>query len=186
MLRATDLAHLLVRQVVKPGDWVIDATAGNGHDTAFLASLVGEHGRVFGFDVQANALAATRARLGGVASVDLIHAGHETIIANMPFDARGRIAAVMFNLGYLPGADKHVITGPTTSCMGLQGALDLLAPQGLVTVVLYRGHVGGPEEAEAVLALAKALPSTFVVVHSARLNAEKPAPELLAIQRRGA
>lgn len=34
-------AHDLVRQVVKPGDAVIDATMGNGNDTLFLAGLVG-------------------------------------------------------------------------------------------------------------------------------------------------
>lgn len=39
------------------GDTVIDATAGNGHDTVFLAQLVGRQGRVWAFDVQSSALA---------------------------------------------------------------------------------------------------------------------------------
>ena len=41
----------------------IDATCGNGGDTAFLCRLVGEGGRVLGFDIQPEAIASTRARL---------------------------------------------------------------------------------------------------------------------------
>ena len=46
------LAAACLRQVVQPGDTVIDATMGNGHDTAMLAELVGESGHVIAFDVQ--------------------------------------------------------------------------------------------------------------------------------------
>ena len=38
------LAADCLRQVVQPGDTVIDATLGNGHDTCMLADLVGENG----------------------------------------------------------------------------------------------------------------------------------------------
>ena len=56
-------AHELVRSRVHAGAWVVDATAGNGHDTLLLANLAGSAGRVFAFDVQTAALEATRARL---------------------------------------------------------------------------------------------------------------------------
>ncbi len=39
-------------QVVQAGDTVVDATAGNGHDTLFLAKLVGPSGAVYAIDVQ--------------------------------------------------------------------------------------------------------------------------------------
>ena len=68
MLRATEFAHLLMRQSIKPGDWVVDATVGNGHDTLLLAKLVGPTGRVIGFDVQEAALAAATARVDGMAA----------------------------------------------------------------------------------------------------------------------
>ena len=35
------LAHALWRSTVRPGDVVVDATAGRGHDTAVLAELAG-------------------------------------------------------------------------------------------------------------------------------------------------
>ena len=60
---AVEWSHRFIQERVQPGDWVVDTTAGNGHDTAFLANVVGEQGRVFAFDVQAAAIAATQARL---------------------------------------------------------------------------------------------------------------------------
>ena len=41
----------------------IDATCGNGGDTAFLCRLSSPEGRVLGFDIQPEAIASTRARL---------------------------------------------------------------------------------------------------------------------------
>ena len=43
---ALHFSHQLLKEVVEPGDFVIDATMGNGHDTAFLAELVGPSGEV--------------------------------------------------------------------------------------------------------------------------------------------
>lgn len=48
------------KKVVRPGDTVIDATCGNGHDTLELAKLVcadNAPGYVYAFDVQEDALA---------------------------------------------------------------------------------------------------------------------------------
>lgn len=39
-------------QVLRPGDVAVDATAGNGHDTLFLAQAVGPSGTVYAIDVQ--------------------------------------------------------------------------------------------------------------------------------------
>ena len=41
----------------------MDATVGNGHDTVFLARLVGETGKVIGFDIQEQAIKNTTERL---------------------------------------------------------------------------------------------------------------------------
>ncbi len=48
---------------MEPGDFVIDATMGNGHDTAFLAELVGPSGEVFAFDIQKEALINTEQKV---------------------------------------------------------------------------------------------------------------------------
>lgn len=62
------MAHALWRAVARKGDLAVDATAGNGWDTAALAELVlGDDGEdpgvVLAFDVQARALESTRRRV---------------------------------------------------------------------------------------------------------------------------
>ncbi len=183
MLRATEFAHLLMRQSVKPGDWVVDATVGNGHDTLLLAELVGPTGRVFGFDVQEVALTAAVARLDGLPQVKLIHAGHENLTEHLPVDGHERLAAVMFNLGYLPGAPRDIMTRSETTLAATKQALTHLEIHGLVTLVLYPGHSGGEEEAEAVRSYAQQLPQAFAVTQYARINSLRPAPELIVIER---
>lgn len=80
-------AHDTLRKVVRPGDYVIDATCGNGHDTLLLAELVGINGHVLGFDIQQMAVDATKARLenAGVSSqVELVCASHARILRTHP------------------------------------------------------------------------------------------------------
>lgn len=150
--RLTDLAHQQVAAVLRDGDWAIDATAGNGHDTAFLARHVGAGGRVLAIDVQARALAATRARLreagDALASrVTLVEACHTGLRAIVPERMHARIGAAMFNLGYLPGAPRTVRTEADTTARAIEAALALLRPGGVLTALAYTGHDGGPREA---------------------------------------
>lgn len=184
ILDATALAHALVGSRVAPGDTVVDATVGNGHDTAFLAGLVGPTGRVFGFDIQPAALAATAARLGTPANVTLIEAGHEQLGTHLPADVIGRVAAVMFNLGYLPGGDKRIITRSETTLAALEAALAIIAPGSLVTAVVYPGHPGGREEADAVRAFASRLDCNVATLATSRLDLSAAAPSLIAFERR--
>jgi SAM-dependent methyltransferase len=189
MMRATELAHLLMRQPLEAGDWAVDATVGNGHDTLLLAELVGPSGRVLGFDVQDAALAAAAERADGLPQVRLVHAGHEKLAehlpGNGPASGHDQLAAVMFNLGYLPGGAKHITTRPETTLAGLGQALEHLQIHGLVTLVLYPGHPGGTEESAAVKSYAQGLTGNFAVTQHSRINALRPAPELLVIERLG-
>ena len=183
-----DFAKTLVQGATAPGDVAIDATVGNGHDTLTLAQTVGAEGRVLGIDVQAEALQAARERLqqaGVEGRVSLVHGGHEDMAAHVPDAWRGRVSAVMFNLGYLPGSDKSCITRPDTTRRALAAATTLLKSGGLITVVLYTGHDGGREEAEAVRAWAEKLDDREWGVLSYRLiNQGNDPPRLLAIERR--
>ncbi|TVM19462.1 16S rRNA (cytosine(1402)-N(4))-methyltransferase [Oceanidesulfovibrio indonesiensis] len=131
----------------------VDATVGNGRDTLLLAHHVGEGGRVYGFDVQRRGLDIAWQRLtkaGMEQRVTLLHAGHERMAELLPADAQGRVRAVMFNLGYLPGSDKNVVTRPETTRAALAAALSVLAPGGLVSIVAYPAHPGGAKELAAV------------------------------------
>ena len=61
-----------------------------------------------------------------------------------------RPAVVMYNLGFLPGSDKQVVTRTETTLLSLAAAVEALAPGGLLSVHAYGGHPGGLEELQAV------------------------------------
>ena len=65
-LRLTTLAQRLVQNVIKSGDIVVDATAGNGNDTCFLAACTGRNSKVFAFDLQPLAMRRKAKRLSHV------------------------------------------------------------------------------------------------------------------------
>jgi predicted methyltransferase len=153
--RRTTQAHALVRAAVRAGDSAIDATAGNGHDTLFLAQCVGPNGRVFAFDVQPEAIAATRAAIDaadpGIAlRVELIGENHANMAERLPPAIHGHVAAIMFNLGYLPGGDKSVTTHVSSTVAAVQAGARLLRPGGLMTVLGYVGHAAGRVEVSAL------------------------------------
>ena len=181
-------AHELTRRALRPGDVAVDATAGNGHDTVHLARLVGKSGRVYAVDVQQQAIRATQHKVKTRAeSVDvrLFHADHAALRQHIDDADVGNIGAVMFNLGYLPRADHDVKTSPETTLPALQTSLELLRPGGVVTVVLYTGHEGGPTEAEAVRQWADALPQDdYSVLSYCFTNRKNAPPRLIAIENR--
>jgi ubiquinone/menaquinone biosynthesis C-methylase UbiE len=180
---AVGLSHFFLRERVRPGDRVVDATCGNGHDTLFLARLVGESGKVWGFDVQEEALTATRGRLaeaGCLHRVELVAAGHE-LLSEFVSES---LAAVVFNLGYLPGGDKTRTTSPENTLLALEQAARLLQPGGVILVVLYSGHPGGDVECRAVEEWGGALsPGLFNVWRSCQLNRPASAPYLLITEK---
>jgi len=146
----TQLAHNVLRRIVTSGDTVIDATAGNGHDTMKLAALVGATGHVIGIDVQPEAISQTAARLKDAGlTADLRLADHAVELQQLLAEGI-RVKAVMFNLGYRPGSDKTITTSVASTQTALQAASQLLTGGGAITVVAYRGHARGQEEAVAV------------------------------------
>ena len=185
-----DAAHSFAGQAIRSGDLVIDATVGNGHDTLFLLREVGAEGRVVGFDIQADALDATRQRVQRQAPeqaerLRLVHDGHEAMTAHLGEQAAGTVGAIMFNLGYLPGGDHAITTNPETTRSALSQGLDLLRPGGVMTIVAYSGHPGGEEEAQAVESWAASLPQDPYRALSYRfVNQRNDPPRLFAVEKR--
>lgn len=181
--RATTLAHQIVSSHVPAGGLAVDATAGNGHDTEFLARLVGPSGKVHAFDVQELALASARARLtfaGLDRRVTWHQAGHE----EMERHVEGKADVVMFNLGYLPGGDHALTTRAQTTVAACRAAARLLGESGLLSLVMYRGHPGGAEEAQAVIEWAQSLDSGgWSMARYEPLQPQRLAPSLLLVSR---
>jgi len=183
-LKITDAAHLFAASVLKAGDVAVDATAGNGQDTLFLARHVGPEGRIYAFDLQSGSLERTAALLTRENIRDrvrLIHAGHE-LMADFIYEP---VSVVMFNLGYLPGGDHSVVTTKRTTIAALQTALGLLRPGGLVTVTAYSGHPEGKEEMEALLCFCRELSGCdYRVLCTNYLNRVHDPPALIVICKR--
>ncbi|AUS96239.1 SAM-dependent methyltransferase [Clostridium thermosuccinogenes] len=176
-------SHEIIEKVVKPGDVVIDATAGNGYDTVFLAKLVGETGRVYSFDIQEQAILNTRKKLedlGLAGRVVQIKDGHQ----NMDLYVKEKVKAVMFNLGYLPGGDHSIGTKADTTIAAIKKALQLIQVNGIVTVVVYYGGDSGFDEKEAVMEFIKGIEfRQFNVMKTEFVNQPNCPPILVCMEK---
>ena len=177
------LSHLFLHDFLRDGDYAVDATCGNGNDTLLLARLVGISGHVWGFDIQQQAVDETARRLTKEdlgSRVTLLKCGHEELALHVS----GPVQVVLFNLGYLPGGDRSVITRPETTVVALQHSLQLLAPGGVVLVTVYPGHSGGTEEQSGVDNWAALLdPRCFHCWRMGQTNVKSGAPYLLFVQK---
>ena len=179
------LAKRFISEHVNIGDTVIDATVGNGYDAEFLARCVGAQGHVYGFDIQQQAIQTTRYRLVGrnlASQVTLYQSGHESMSDLIEPCLQGKIAAIVFNLGYLPGEDKTVQTQAISTLKALQQALKLLKVGGIISVVAYSGHAEGQREVSVIRNWLQQLndPAIGFEFISANKNASR-APTLIKI-----
>lgn len=134
----------------------VDATCGNGGDTAFLCRLVGPEGRVLGFDIQSEAITSTRARLEKQGlTAELICDSHANLLQ---YVRPGTADIVMFNFGWLPGADHSVFSTADSSIPALEAALAALRTGGVLSAILYSGRVIGTDEKQSILGWLRALP----------------------------
>lgn len=178
-------ARAFIFPALGQGSRAVDATAGNGYDTLFLAGCVGSGGRVYSLDIQEEALENTRQRVseaGLSGRVIIIPGGHQDMekLVEEPVDA------VMFNLGYLPGSDRSVITRPDTTREALRAAIGILRPGGRISVVAYTGHPGSREESGEVSSLLAALDLREYSVQKLLFwNSRGDSPELYFVTRSG-
>ncbi len=177
------IAADVLSRVIQPGDTVIDATLGNGHDTVMLAQLVGKSGHVIGFDIQADAVERTALRLQEehlLERCELHAVGHQHIAEYVTSPVR----AAAFNLGWLPGGNKSVTTLWETTHTAISAALALLEKGGVCTICAYPGHAEGDRERFALMDWLTTLrPQEYNVLHHRFLNAGPGAPECFVIQK---
>lgn len=170
-ISVTQWYHQFIQNHISPGDLCIDATMGNGNDTALLARLTGPSGHVIAFDIQEQAVSSTRThleKLGLLSICRLVLASHDTM---SEYAQPGTVSCITFNLGYLPGGNHHTCTHVSSTLRAIQAGLELLMPGGLMTLCIYRGHKEGSEEAEALLSFLRGLDCRrYLVILSDYLN----------------
>ncbi len=176
------LAHDLVRQTLREGERALDATLGNGHDALFLAKLVGSAGLVIGIDIQQSAIDSSVSKMeeNAISWYEFHCCSHELLEEK----TSPGLGAVMFNLGYLPGADKSIVTSGRTTILALGAALKQLRPEGIMTVMCYPGHEEGAVEAGAVEEWLSRLERKHWRVFSYKmLNGVNAPPFLVVVQK---
>lgn len=181
--RVLQYAQTLLSTSIEKGEIAVDATAGNGYDTLFLAQLVGETGQVYSFDIQQQAVDATINRLTEHGVLDQAHVlldGHQHISKYI----KQEIAGAIFNLGYLPGADHEVVTKGNTTIQAIEQLLNLLKVGGMIVLVVYHGHEGGKEERDEVISFVSSLPQKYVhVLRYEFINQKNAPPFIIALEK---
>lgn len=197
IVKTTGLVLNIVSSYVQKGDFAIDCTMGNGNDTLSLVKLTGADGSggenplVYSFDVQKVALEKTEELLkaNGISDpkangIELFCDSHVNIGQYVEKAGR-KPSAILFNLGFMPGQDKTVLTSADTSMTAIKKALDCICEDGLVSIVTYRGHTEGREEHERILEYVSSLPSKqFHVAFFNMINQKKTAPSVFFITRK--
>ena len=172
MVDLIELHKHFILQHLREGDVAVDFTMGNGNDTLFLSKAVGERGRVYAFDIQEEALNATRERLlaeNAPENYTLICASHHRVREFV----KEPIKAGMFNLGYLPRSNrKSVTTMRETTMPAVEAAINMLLPDGVLIIAIYPGHEEGALEGDMLreyfktTSRFKICPSEFHILNS--------------------
>lgn len=135
-------AHAILASLISKNDVVVDATMGQGHDTYFLSKIAKE---VYAFDIQEVALEKTKALTKEQSNVHLIHDSHEHM-----FSYINHAKSYIFNLGYLPTADKTITTHAKTTIHTLNQIIPRLQKDDFIQLIVYRGHPEGMIEHEGL------------------------------------
>ncbi|MGT2933213.1 tRNA (mnm(5)s(2)U34)-methyltransferase [Streptococcus catagoni] len=178
MKRPIDLSHDFLSEIVTKDSILVDGTMGKGNDTLYFAPLVKQ---LFAFDIQKEALEITRKKIEDKAykNVQLILDGHENLDHYVD-----KVDAAIFNLGYLPSADKSIITKPHTTIEALEKVLARLSKGGRIAIMVYYGHQGGQKEKDALMDYLSQLDQKEVTVMTYKaINQVNTPPFLIMIEK---
>ncbi len=174
-MNALSIVHGVISSHIKSGGMCIDATCGRGYDTAFLCQLVGENGKVIGFDIQQDAIDSTRALLESKGlNAELILDSHANLDKYVDSES---VDLIVFNLGYLPRGDHSIFTHFESTRQAIEKGLNALKKGGLMCVSVYYGGDSGYEEKDALLPYLKGLDdSKYQVLATFFYNWKKDPP----------
>jgi hypothetical protein len=171
MYKIVEFAKVLMKDFIsnlsKEEIICVDATLGNGNDSLYLAQLLNNHGHVYSYDIQEQALCNSSIlfKENNITNVTMKLKSHEYI-------EEENIDLVIFNLGYLPGSDKSIQTNKDTTIKALNNLLPKMNKENMLIIIcLYVGHNEGMLESLLVDQFVKDLsPSEFLVTKYQNYN----------------
>ncbi|QOR65930.1 16S rRNA (cytosine(1402)-N(4))-methyltransferase [Cytobacillus suaedae] len=186
--RILPFARRLLDTAIPEGGIAVDATMGNGHDTLLLAKLVGENGHVYAFDIQSDAIRNTSSRLNEnnlLDRVTLFEKSHGELQESIPTSIHGKVNGAIFNLGYLPGGNKEIVTKPTSTIAAIEQLLSIMEVEGIIVLVIYHGHEQGAVERDEILEYVSGIDQQSAHVLEYRfINQANNPPFIIAIEKR--
>ena len=170
---------------VKPGDTVVDGTIGRGNDTIKLAKLVGPTGKIYGFDIQKEAIDYTEEALKShgynLNNIKLILDDHSRVLDHI--DERCDLG--IMNLGYLPGSDKEITTKSESTIKFIKDFSSILKSKGKLLITMYPGHSEGQTERDKLLEFLSTLDQNkYNIFHINFINQINNPPELIVMERK--
>ncbi len=163
-MNGLDVSHKIISEHVSAGAFCIDATAGRGKDTLFLAKLTGHSGRVLAFDIQQDAVDLTRVLIHENGFDDMTEVFLDSHSNMAAYAEPGTVDCIVFNFGWLPGGDHNIFTRKETSIAAMSAGLELLKPGGLMSLTVYYGRNNGYEERDAILGFLRGLDDQLYTV----------------------
>ena len=182
MFKIVEFSHLLIKEYIIRSKLefirCLDATCGNGFDTLYMANLLKEKGHIDSYDIQQVALDITKEKLesNNITNVSLINNSHEFI------NPKNYDLAV-FNLGYLPNADKSITTHYKSSLKAIKLLTEEIINNSdlLIIICIYPGHEEGKLESLYIDEYVKTLDSKKYLVCK-YLNYNRPlSPYIISI-----
>lgn len=166
-----NLMHQAILPAVRQAEVIVDATAGNGGDTLFLAQNMKASCQLYAFDIQAEAILHTKERTKEFAAqICYLQQSHEEIGRYVDRS----IDVAMFNLGYLPGADHEAVTNHKSTLKAVKCVLAKLRLQGICAIMVYPGHPEGKIEADCLASFLQEIPVRNYTVGCYRLWNHRP------------
>lgn len=185
---AVQFQHVIWDRLLEEAQVIVDATCGNGHDLLYLAEKAKDGAHLYAIDIQEQAIQNTRsimaeAKVKNKTSITYIQGSHDQAIDHCIEE--DYLDLLVFNLGYLPGADHSLMTKADQTLAALDSALPKLSRGGLISLVAYPGTPQGAEEEKALQGyIARLNQKDFNACHWSPLNQINQPPVIYLIQKR--
>lgn len=141
------MVDLILSCIMKDFFFIVDMTIGNGNDSLKLLEKY-PSSWLIGFDIQEKAVKSTKEKLKNIDSSRYKLVLDSFIWVDKYVD---RADLIVYNLGYLPGSDKSIVTKGDDTLLSLKKSLKLLICGGIIIIIFYLGHDGGNDEYDICL-----------------------------------
>lgn len=176
------ITDLLLKEFREKDLVAVDCTLGNGNDLLKLKSILGSNSILYGLDIQIKSIENTQKKLMDKEdkNVVLICDSHEFLDKYI----KENVDLAFYNLGYLPGGDKKIVTDYHTVIKSLKKLLPKLNIGAKVFLTFYPGHISGKEEATYVSNyLSKLNQKEYEIIQFTFINQVNNPPFLIILEK---